>query len=265
MFGFTNVINTRSQLNIHSPLNRGLFFCTRYLPNGPRSIKSFRNLVYNKESPTVYGTALTKCRAGFLNNGLRNTGNAASYLYYLPTINRYTTRLTGTAIYTPEALGGDYRIIAENNGGGTYPFLLRTSTSSKLEIYSVYGPAGLQGNTTLTVGKTYQLGFTIGASGTLLYVNGVLDAVGLYNGASMSNGVGLTVGGDLGIGGAYGIIEEVRLYNRELSGSEMKQLFCAARNGYIRETNWIDKRLLVNFNNPVLPQYSCFLEENFTS
>jgi hypothetical protein len=184
---------------------------------------------------------LTRCRAGWLENGIRNNGTASAYLQYPASINNYTTRLTGIVIYTPEALGGDYRIINENNAGGTYPFLLRTSSSSKMEFYSVYGPAGLLGATTLQVGRTYMMGFTMGAAGTLLYLDGILDATGTYGGTSMSNSVDLTVGSDLGTGGMCGIVDEVRLYNRELSASEMRQLYQAARTGYQRELNWLDR------------------------
>lgn len=214
-------------INLNHPLMRGCCFALMPVVNGPFSIDSWRNQVGLLEKPTRTGTGLTVAQAFGPQRGrcMANTTGGASYLNYGTTANRWGTsnKVSGVVVYRPLSVSGDRRILVENNGGGTYPFLLRTNGTS-LELYSNNIGSGtvISAASSMAINTTYCMGFTIGSvNGGKLYINGVQKASTTFSG-TISTTINLGVGVDLSATSVpmYGILESVLLFNRELSGGE---------------------------------------------
>ena len=139
---------------------------------------------------------------------------------------------------------GDQEIIFKRDSGGTnYQFYYGGDTPGRTNKISYYdGTNTLISNDTVNQGVWNHVALTVddaGNSGTI-YINGVSSGSGTANigGDStpdlyigLSYDVGQCSGQDYPF---FGMIDEVRIYNRELSVAEMTQLYEATKINYIK-------------------------------
>jgi hypothetical protein len=160
--------------------------------------------------PGKFGTALSFNGA----NALITINDSASL--------HLTTGMTLEAWVNPSAVNSNWRdVIYKGNdnyylegtsASGGAPAMGGTFSSSPL-----YGPAALAANTWSHLAATYD-GATV-----RLYVNGVQVASRAQTGNIATSSNPLQIGGDTDYGQYFsGIIDDVRVYNRALSASEIQ-------------------------------------------
>jgi fibronectin type 3 domain-containing protein len=137
---------------------------------------------------------------------------------------RLTSGMTLEAWVRPTALG-DWRTVILKERSGFYAYALYASTDSNRPSGHVYTTADreLRGPSALPVNTWTHLAATYNGSTLALYVNGVQTASQAATGAITANTAPLRIGGNA-IWGEYfsGLIDEVRIYNRALSASEIQ-------------------------------------------
>ena len=241
---FLPIVNVASPINWASSLNRGLVFLSRYFPAISATPATHRNHV-GRTYGTINGSGLGvgSCRWLTGSMSLTNTAGASSESYGTYLDSFVSTALTISVIYRPTGLSGHQRMVAENNNAGTYPFTLGT-LNANAQAYStrIGNGTSLSGTSTLSVGETYHLAFTIGSVvGAALYVNGKQESTTTYNGSTLASGITLHIGSDYqtSLYGMNGALEECRIYNREMSAAEVNQLYLAAAKGHQSEYNWV--------------------------
>jgi Concanavalin A-like lectin/glucanases superfamily len=85
---------------------------------------------------------------------------------------------------------------------------------------------------TVVAGQWYLVTYTITPTGYSIYKNGGLVGSGVISGTLLLYDATHTLRiGEAGTGGEYfdGVIDDVRIYNRALSATEIKQLYNAGR------------------------------------
>ncbi len=139
----------------------------------------------------------------------------------------------------PSSLGANYNTIVYKGTSGSavnqnYSFIIRTSTS-KLEFYMGNGSTynSVLGNTALSIGSWYHVAVTFDGSALRLYVNGSLDnsttttITPTDQGTNTQIGMAIDTGVTPNGGPMNGYIDEVRIYNRTLSSTEITGLYQA--------------------------------------
>ncbi|MBN1674724.1 MAG: fibronectin type III domain-containing protein, partial [Kiritimatiellae bacterium] len=116
-------------------------------------------------------------------------------------------------------------------GGGLHGWYFRNSSNKVFEEF-----AGMEGGM-INDGKWHLLALTVAADGGRLYVDGVerdhLEWIGTPGATTTSQGLSIGHYPNSSGGGEYfaGLIDEVRLYNRALSASEVQQLYLLPTDG----------------------------------
>jgi fibronectin type 3 domain-containing protein len=137
-----------------------------------------------------------------------------------------TTGMTVEAWVNPTTLGSAYRTVVFREQPGNEVYSLYANQSNPQaplgEVY-VSGYKDASASTGLAAGTWAHLAETYDGSSVRLYVNGTLISTTAAPGSLASSSLPLRIGGN-NIWGEYfsGLIDEVRVYNRALSASEIQ-------------------------------------------
>ena len=168
-------------------------------------------------SNTVWSTA------GKFNNALSFNGSARVNVNDSASL-RLTSGMTLEAWVRPSALG-DWRTVVLKERTGWYAYALYANTDSGRPSGHVFTTADhdLRGTGSLAVNAWTHLAVTYNGSVLALYVNGAQVSSQPATGAIAANTGPLRIGGNAIWGEHYvGLIDEVRIYNRALSASEIQ-------------------------------------------
>lgn len=124
---------------------------------------------------------------------------------------------------------GSERVIAHQlDGTGTGRTLLSSSGATPTKLSTAIGGTTLSGGTTLVVDTWYHVCVTVSALGARnLYLNGSLDGGPSTDLPEAANGAFLVGKHKAGTSFWNGIIDDVRVYSRELSASDVSDLYNA--------------------------------------
>jgi hypothetical protein len=184
----------------------------------------------NGNNGIVYGATLTADRFGNANRAYAFDGSSS----YIDCGNSNTLDVNNHTISAWVMINGsgNYVIVGKVN-----PFVSETIhldiTNNILNTYmqteNVYG--GIFGSQFINTAQWYFVTMTYDGSNVKLYVNGLIDRMTSRNGATKKNSNNMAIGRHGGgdqKGGDYffsGKINEVRIYNRALSDSEIQTLY----------------------------------------
>jgi fibronectin type 3 domain-containing protein len=168
-------------------------------------------------SNTVWSTA------GRFNNALSFNGSARVNVNDSASL-RLTSGMTLEAWVRPSALG-DWRTVLLKERTGYYAYALYSNTDNSRPSAHVFSSSDhdLRGPASVPVNTWTHLAATYNGSVLALYVNGSQVATQPATGAIVSNTGPLRIGGNAIWGEHFtGLIDEVRIYNRALSTSEIQ-------------------------------------------
>jgi hypothetical protein len=167
---------------------------------------------------TVWSTA------GKFNNALSFNGNNARVNVNDSASLRLTTGMTLEAWVRPSALG-DWRTVILKERTGYYAYALYGNTDNNRPSAHVFSSADhdLRGTAALPVNAWTHLAATYNGTTLALFVNGNQVSSQAATGAIASNTGPLRIGGNTIWGEHFiGLIDEVRIYNRALSATEIQ-------------------------------------------
>jgi len=251
---FFSLSNQASAATIAKPsnfltVNQGLVGYWTF--DGPDMLTNVRDRSGQGNHGSLVGQTSTTSVQGKLGQALRFNGSAGSgdYVNIGDKLNTLAVPFTLSAwMYTNTPLGSTQGIVETDQGGSPSVYsgaiLFKQITTGKVGVQygdnTACSSAGIRakvGTTVLTVGKWYHVvGVVRGATDMDIYVNGVDDG-GSYSG---SGGSMVNTTGSLRLGtftdcsgtGNYSInggVDDVRIYNRALSATEVKQLYNLGR------------------------------------
>ncbi len=192
---------------------------TTSLPTTTNSVSPSPTIA--SQNPSVVG--------GFCNAG-NFDGNAVVTVSSNPLL-QYTNKLSASAWIYPTAYpGGDLYSILSNDVN--YEFHINPSG----KLYWWWQDSDLTSNTTIPLNTWTHVAITMDSSATggreRIYINGVLDgSQNTWKGTLATNNCDFYIGGDIGTNTGctlisarnfHGMIDEVKLYNYELSAAEVK-------------------------------------------
>jgi hypothetical protein len=144
-----------------------------------------------------------------------------------------SSNITVAGWYKFGTVNGTYQtMVAKWYTGVQQQFVLQLNSDNKLGWWTGNGSTGadvVESATTPAAGKWYYIVVTISGTSKKIYINGVLDNSGTGT-AITSAPVELTVGSKKNSGGSYfeffnGQMDDIRMYNRALSASEVQKLY----------------------------------------
>jgi len=143
----------------------------------------------------------------------------------------------GTSPFTIEAwinpVTTDYRIIVGRFNAGVAGQWLFFLSGGRLSLHREIAPFSVTGGRLLSLNTWHHVVGTYDGSNMRLFLNGVLDGGPRASGSVSSNIIEVFIGSRLsgGISADHfnGLIDEVRIYNRALSASEVRANFNAGR------------------------------------
>lgn len=161
------------------------------------------------------------------------------------------SRTVAAWIY-PNSVANSEFVSLENTLQSTGPLALFGIRSAKLSVY--HGGDYRAATTALTTGRWYHVVYTYNSSGNAvkMYLNGNQDYSGTVADANSGSEVHIGVGYN---GYFNGKIDEVRIYNRELSATEITQLYHGGRGGLSSSQAFVASENLVawhTFDGPYL-------------
>ncbi len=107
------------------------------------------------------------------------------------------------------------------------------------------GVNSLKGNTELNPDQWYHVAITYDGTYMRLYVDGVEDSNKLYTGGIKdTTGIDLTLSTGWSKGYFMGVIDEVTIWNRSLSGAEIQEIYNTPHTSSVKKSNGI-KAVLV--------------------
>ncbi len=189
----------------------------------------------NGNNGTVYGATLTMDRFGNANNAYIFDG-INDYIL-VPDNNSLdlSIGLTITAwIYSSDTSGPRVIISKWNDNTWEHSYLFKDHNSSdKLRISlskgNFYDLADIEGSTSITVGKWMCVAVTYDFNTITLYVNGIEDVSSKRTGTIANSVTNMLIGAVYTGGGIKeyfsGILDDIRIYNRALSVSEIQALY----------------------------------------
>lgn len=146
-----------------------------------------------------------------------------------------TLDFSGTASFTAVAwvnttqISGTYALVAKYSAGTAWGMFLGQSTGLKLQCLKQVSPFSAFSATTIASNKWYLVACIYNGTTMQPYINGIADgsAVALGSTAAATT-IPVQIGEDPGNQFPFaGTIDDVRIYNRALSASEMQQLYAA--------------------------------------
>ena len=181
----------------------------------------------NGNTGTVSNTTWAGASAGKFGNALSFNGTNAWVSVNSSSSLNLTTGMTAEAWVNPTALGTSYRtvVLREQPGNEVYALYANQSGPPQAPLGEVFvgGYKDANASTGLATGAWAHLAETYDGSSVRLYVNGTLVSTTAAPGSLASSSSPLRIGGN-SIWGEYfsGLIDEVRIYNRALSASEIQ-------------------------------------------
>jgi len=139
---------------------------------------------------------------------------------------RFTTELTVEAWVRPSQLGDSYRtvVLKERNGGLCYGLYAHTSgTGPSAHVFVADAEPRARSSSTLAANIWTHLAMTFDSATIRLYVDGTLTASAAASGSvTTSTGVLRIGGNDVWSEWFAGLIDDVRIYNRALTATEIQ-------------------------------------------
>ncbi len=111
------------------------------------------------------------------------------------------------------------------------------SSGTAIIFYTNPGSANLTGVANVFNDVWHHVVVTYNGVTKTIYVDGALDNSVAYSGALNSNTTSVKIGSSVGIGDYLGQIDDVRIYNRVLSASEVKALYNGSKATVLNKTN----------------------------
>lgn len=169
--------------------------------------------------------------AGKLNNGIDLDGTAdfitADSAWFDPDAGAFSIAAWVKAD-TVGATGSERVIAHQLDGTGIGRTLLSSSSSTPTKLNTFIGGTALQGSTTLTTGTWYHVCLTVSAGGSVnLYLDGSLNGGPATRTVESATGALLVGKHKNGTSFWDGIIDDFRVYSRELSASDVSDLYNA--------------------------------------
>lgn len=255
---YTKILNYGNLVNRQASLNRNLLQWIRVLPQRFGGLTIWNALNYNNGtiSAPAGGNSNVWSRISppggfgslYFNGGV---GGTNSIDFNLETITGDLT--TACWIKTPSPANLQVLIGCHPDPGSPYPgwsIFLSVITSSKINFWSQGYGAWVSGNTAIGTNWTHIAVSLIGTSLTF-YINGIPD--GTVTTAAPTSYTGSKRLGATASGGLYpyiGYMDDIRIYNRGLSNTEIAQLYLASITGYQKELNRWQHLLFGNIDTP---------------
>jgi len=209
--------------------------------------------IQSLQSVRAIGTSSVRNTSLTYGNAIAVASASSQYAGRSSLSNGVTTNISCSCWYKPTNFAATARLVSNGNNDGQEGWDLNVDTSGVFNINLQFTAAGSSG-VTLSAGTWYQLGFTRAGSGTAwqLYVNGQAQGTPITNNQNTTSGF-FTVGAWRSGGGtagsfANGVIDEVRVYERQLSGAEMLTLYNRASDPTISDISTSSIRGLWKFN-----------------
>jgi len=225
------------------------------------SVGSHTFTVYNNtnnspiiSAPNLYGTAGSVAALGTatyvteFGGGIQFTSASSHSLRILPAnYNFNVINLTVSVWYRPSSVGDSFRRILQRSDttGATRGFVIAQGVASSNRLVFVYQPNYTTGeiirraNTVFANNTTYHIAMTYSvANGLRVYVNGVLDTNNspdpLESSWTAGTGSEFALGRRTNATDQYfnGTIYSAKIYNRELTSSEISKEFSAMRSRF---------------------------------
>lgn len=217
-------------------------FATRFLPSVVNVEAATPGLIAAYDFDQGAGTVLTDVSgnghhgviSGALWTGTAKYGGALAFdgiddwvsIGDAPSLD-LTSTMTLEAWVRPTALGGDWRtvILKERPGGLAYALYATDGASRPPAGYVAFGAndRGAVGQSVLPAGTWSHLAVTYNGSVLRLFVNGVLARSRTVSGGGVTSTGPLRLGGNAVWGEFFsGQLDDVRLYNRALTASEIQ-------------------------------------------
>jgi hypothetical protein len=186
----------------------------------------------NNNTGTLNGfTRATAAVVGKIGQAL-NFASASTYITF-PNISLASTPYTVSAwIYKKDT--GDFNVVGGGAGGGNANahYIVRSS----VVYFGNYG-CDLGGTTTINPGKWYFVTYVMGSNQyQSIYVNGALDAGPAYTCGYYTSYVN-EIGNSCCGGPGLGKIDDVRIYSRAFSASEVKNLYNAGTGTHVNTSS----------------------------
>lgn len=134
-------------------------------------------------------------------------------------------------------VNGSFQTIAAKwQVGVKQQYVLQLNSTNKIGFWTAGGGSGgatdLESNATMVAGRWYYIVATIAGTSKALYIDGNLDTSGTGSAVGSSN-IEFTIGGKKDGSGTYfeflnGIIDNLQLYSRGLSATEVQQSYSAS-------------------------------------
>lgn len=234
-------------VNWQSPLNRGLVAWWLKLPQrggGNRYLD-----LCNRYHGTLQGATWGGNRTyGW--GCLKFVRASSQYVSLASTVTAAPITLTGW-FYSDDTTNSQEILSCTNTGGTGEGFRLNANGAARTirAITTSGGTSRISTTSNLWTASTWNFGAATFASATsrIAYLNGVSATEETTS--TTPSGVNGTAIGRLEFASVInyfsGFLDDLRVYNRALSGSEILQLYNAGRARYPRELNWI-RRPLIN-------------------
>lgn len=227
---------TGRPLNGGHPLSKGLV--ASYLLNEGGGLQARDSSGY----PLVTGTFTPGKLVGTTTYGVKQKGICVSFngsTSYIPLgtqsqLNLDSTYTVCAWINTNTVAAGTKQIVSDSNAAGTlYQWGIEINRTAA-KVTMIFNNTAIEratGATTLVAGTWYHVaGVLSGSSGAwtlTIYLNGVVDGTGTAATASKNAQSGAAIG-RLGVGANHlfnGFIKDVKIYNRALSATEVRQIY----------------------------------------
>lgn len=182
-----------------------------------------------KNNATLSGIAYPRINAGLVGNGYSfpNGSSLTKVSIDNTAILNGTTKFTISAwVYSKAAVGFSGIVLSRQDGAYINGGLSGDSQGDNFACNINNGNRVIS-NTNISLNKWYFATCTWDKStgDVKIYVNGVLDNNGSYSAASFSHSTKFLIGQDVSSNYWNGYIDEVRIYNRSLSASEVQDLY----------------------------------------
>ncbi|MFK8160920.1 MAG: LamG domain-containing protein [Lewinella sp.] len=206
-------------------LQSGLLFYTPFSGNAD-------DLGINGLTGAVSGATITTDRHGVANEAYRFDGvddfinyGAAPHLA-LGSRSTYTM----TAWVKLEDRGDDLRntIISKFNGGVAAGWYLAVNADERIQAYRNVAPWSVVGSPTIPYNEYVHVAVSFDGSNLSVWLNGILDGTVVFGGHPSDINTNVLIGGSYSRNNIVpllkGVVDEIRIYNRLLTGTELTWL-----------------------------------------
>jgi len=178
-------------------------------------------------SNTLTNTNTATFGTGKINNGMILNGSNQYFTTGTTSLMQDYSGLTMAAWVNTDVLNNYRRFISKTNSSN-YNQFLRMTNGNKFELaVTAAAERGVTGSTTISTGVWYYVAGTYDGSVGRLYVNGSLEGTTSSTSGNTRNESNAVEIGREGSGGEYwdGKVDEIGIWSRALSGSEILELY----------------------------------------